>query len=62
MAHIRFERGAIVVDTDYVRGRMMKTTVSIQPGGALVVCTRNRHEMAARWLRALKGKKHLQLV
>jgi hypothetical protein len=41
---------------------MMKTTVSIRPEGELVVETRNRHEMALRWLRALKGKKHLELI
>jgi hypothetical protein len=27
-----------------------------------VVQTRNRHEMALRWLEAIKGKKHLRLV
>lgn len=31
--------------------------VSIKPGGEFVVATRNRHEMALRGLRAIKGKK-----
>jgi hypothetical protein len=63
MAHrLRFDRGSLVFDADYVRGRMMKTTVSIGPTGRLVIRTRNRHEMAVRWLRSLRGKKHLRLV
>ena len=62
VAHLRFERGALMLDTDYVRGRMMKTTVTVHPNGRLVVDTRNRHEQAMRWLRALKGQRHLQLV
>lgn len=41
---------------------MMKTRVTVGPDGRFVVETRNRHEMAVRWLRALKGKKHLRLV
>jgi hypothetical protein len=36
--------------------------VTVGPDGKFVVETRNRHEMAVRWLRALKGKKHLQLA
>ncbi len=62
LSRLRFERGRLVLETDYVRGRMMKTDISIGPDGRLVVATRNRHEMALRWLRALKGKRHLQLV
>ena len=41
---------------------MMKTTVSIEPNGKFVVETRNRHEMALRWLNAIKGKKHIRLL
>ena len=41
---------------------MMKTTVTVQAEGKLVVETRNRHEMATRWLQALKGKKYIRLV
>jgi hypothetical protein len=59
---LRLEGGGLVFDADYVRGRMMKTTVSVRPDGKLVVETLNRHEMASRWLQALKGKKHIRLV
>jgi hypothetical protein len=59
---LRLERGTLAFDADYVRGRMMKTRVTVGPDGRFAVETRNRHEMAVRWLRALKGKKHLRLV
>lgn len=62
MTHLQLERGALVFDADYVRGRMMKTRVTVGPDGKFVVETRNRHEMAIRWLKALKGKKHIRLV
>ena len=59
---LRFERGSVVFEADYVRGRMMKTTVTVAPGGKLEIETRNRHEMAVRWLRTLRGKKHIRLM
>ncbi len=62
MRHLRLERGRLVFDADYVRGRMMKTTVTIGSEGTLAIETRNRHEMALRWLDRIKGKKHLRLV
>ncbi len=59
---LHLERGGLVFDADYVRGRMMKTTVTVRADGRLVVDTRNRHEMALRWLGALRGEKHIRLV
>ena len=60
--HLRYERGMLDFDADYVRGRMMKTRVSVHANGRLVLETRNRHEMATRWIELLQGKKHLRLV
>ena len=62
LTRLRLEPQGLIIDADYVRGRMMKTTVTISSNGRFVVETRNRHEMAVRWLRTLKGKKHIQLV
>jgi hypothetical protein len=62
VCRLRFEQGSLVFDADYVRGRMVKTTVTVAPTGKVVVETTNRHEMAVRWLRALKGKKHIRLI
>ena len=60
--HLRFWKGALRLDTDYVRGRMMKTYVRVWPTGVVEIETINRHQMATRWAEALKGKKHLHLV
>src|SRR5512145_15538 len=46
----RLERGRLVFDSDYVRRRMMKTRLTVGSDGSFVVDTRNRHEMALRWL------------
>ena len=59
---LHLEPRGLVFDADYVRGRLVKTTVTIGSNGGFVVETRNRHEMAVRWLRTLRGKKHIQLV
>jgi hypothetical protein len=61
-SRLRFERGMLAFEADYVRGRMVKTDVTVGPDGRLTVETRNRHEMALRWLRTLKGQKHIRLV
>lgn len=60
--HLHFTGGALHLDTDYVRGRMMKTSVTVHPGGIVEIQTINRHEMASRWVGSLQGKKHLRLV
>ena len=60
--HLHFEKGTLHLDTDYVRGRMMKTSVTVWPSGIVEIETINRHQMASRWIDTLKGKKHLQLV
>ena len=62
LTRLHLEPEGLVFDADYVRGRMMKTTMRIRSNGEFVVETRNRHEMALRWLRTLKGNKHIQLV
>ena len=60
--HLHFTRGTLHLDTDYVRGRMMKTSVTVWPTGLVEIRTINRHQMASRWIDLLKGKKHLRLV
>jgi len=59
---LRFWKGALCLDTDYVRGRMMKTRMMIWPTGVAEIETTNRHQMASRWIATIKGKKHLRLA
>lgn len=56
---IEFTRRGLRVYVDYLRGRMVKTTVEVAPDGRTRVLTVNRGRSAARWFDFLKGKKHV---
>jgi hypothetical protein len=60
--HLRYERGRLVFHADYVRGRMMKTTVEIDPEGSVLLETANRGEAATRWVATVQGKRVMALV
>ena len=62
LRHLRYERGRLVCETDYVRGRMMKTDVTVFPDGRFTLATTNRGEAATRWVALLQGKKVLRPV
>jgi hypothetical protein len=59
---LRFERGVLSHEADYVSGRCVKTDISYEPGGKVTISTRNRGRGADRWLMHLQGKKHIQEV
>jgi hypothetical protein len=59
---LKFERGELHFHADYVRGRMMKTTVYVRQDGTVELETINRGESAARWVATLQGKKRLSVV
>jgi hypothetical protein len=56
---LRFEKGELHFDADYVRGRCVKTTVIVRPNGTFLLDTVNRGETATRWISKLQGKKIL---
>lgn len=62
LRHLRFERGGLHFYADYVRGRMLKTTIDIDPDGKITLETVNRGEAATRWVSKLQGKKVIELV
>ena len=62
LRHLRYERGRLVCETDYARGRMMKTDVTIFPDGRFTLTTTNRGEAASRWIAQIQGKKILRPV
>ena len=62
LRHLRYEEGRLHFYADYVRGRMMKTTVNVHADGKIVLETVNRGEAATRWVARLQGKKLLELV
>jgi len=59
---LRYERGRLSFDSDYVRGRMMKTDVTIFPDGRFTLDTTNRGEAASRWVARIQGKKVLASI
>ncbi len=60
--HLRYERSKLRFSSDYIRGRCMKTDVTVGPDGSATIETRNRGESATRWVQLLKGRKHLKAV
>ena len=62
VAALRFRRGELQLDTDYVRGRRMKTRAVVRADGAGVIETRGRGKAALNWLGRLKGDKPLRAV
>jgi hypothetical protein len=59
---LRFERGTLSHESDYVSGRCLKTDIVYESGGKVTLTTRNRGRGADRWLMHLQGKKHIQEV
>jgi len=55
------ERG-LCLHTDYVRGRSMKTDVTIRPDGSVTLTTWGRGQSALRWLDQLQCKKRIAEV
>ncbi len=55
--HLSFEHGRLHFYADYVRGRLMKTTVEISKDGSLVIETINRADEATQWAEYLLGKR-----
>lgn len=59
---LRFIRGELHFQSDYIRGRSMKTNITVRQNGTVTLTTWGRGEAALRWLDRLKGKKHIQVV
>jgi hypothetical protein len=59
---LSFKHGELRLETDYVRGRSMKTSVTIRPDGTATLTTWGRGQSALRWLDQLQGKKRLASV
>ena len=59
---LRFVRGELCFDTDYIRGRRIKTRIAVRSNGTVTLETIGRGKAALRWLDQLRGKKLMQLV
>jgi hypothetical protein len=59
---LSFGRDGLRVQTDYLRGRSMKTEVTIRPDGTVTLTTWGRGKSALHWLDRLQGKKRIRAV
>jgi hypothetical protein len=59
---LRFVRGELHFDADYIRGRRIKTRIAVRANGTVKLETVGRGKAVLRWLERLQGKKLLQLV
>jgi len=57
--HLSFRHGKLHFHADYVRGRLMKTTIEMSKDGTLVIETINRADQASQWAEYLLGKRGL---
>jgi hypothetical protein len=62
LAALRFIRGELHLDLDYVRGRCVKTAIRVKRDGSVRLETWGRGEAALHWPERMKGKKQLELV
>jgi hypothetical protein len=60
--HLRYERGRLRFSADYLRGRCVKTDITVRPDGTATLETRCRGETATRWVARLKGKQLMEEV
>lgn len=57
-----FVRGELHFRGDYIRGRRLKTDISVKPDGMVRLETVGRGKAALQWLDRLKGKKMMSLI
>ena len=51
---LRFEMGNLILSSDYIDGRMMKTDIKFSFGGKVTLSTQNRGRIAEQWLMKLQ--------
>ncbi len=59
---LQFRGGSLYFHADYLRGRRMKTTITLRSNGTATLTTLGRGQAAPRWLNKLKGKTPLCAV
>jgi hypothetical protein len=59
---LRFVRGELHLDTDYIRGRRLKTRIAVRADGTVKLETTGRGKAVLRWLERIQGKKPLRIV
>jgi len=61
-ACLTYGQNGLHLRADYIRGRSMKTDITIRPDGTVTLTTWGRGQSALRWLDKLQGKKLMDVV
>lgn len=59
---LSYRQDGLLLRIDYVRGRSVKTDITVRPDGTATLTTWGRGQSALRWLDKLQGKKLMGLV
>lgn len=59
---LTFGKVGLLLSTDYIRGRSMKTDVTIRTDGSVTQTTWGKGQSALRWLDQLQGEKRISVV
>jgi hypothetical protein len=59
---LTFRGGALHFRADYIRGRRVKTDITVRSDGSITVATVGRGKAPLRWLDWLKGKRAMRVV
>ena len=62
MDALSFSHSGLSMYADYLRGRSMKTEVTVRPDGTVRITTWGRGKSALHWLDRLQGKKRIRVV
>ena len=59
---LNFQNDERHLDTDYLRGRRLKTRVVVRPDGTGTLANIGRGKAALRWIARLRGEKPLRAL
>jgi hypothetical protein len=59
---LSYRQSGLHLRADYVRGRSVKTDITVRTDGTVTLETWGRGQTALRWLDKLQGKKSISLV
>ena len=59
---LTYDQTGLHLRADYIRGRCLKTDITIRPDGTATLATWGRGQSALRWLDKLQGKKLMGVV
>lgn len=62
LRHLQYEDGEVSLYADYVRGRRMKTRITVRADGSFTLEAMERGQAPLHWIERLQGKPRLRVV